>query len=126
MTTAGEQGQAAGVCRVTGQGRACFCAGQKGGSPPGPKRVKNVPITIFRLPRALQTASSGWRHLLAACCPWSGAGCLLSPLFSRRAPPRCSGLSELGVSPPSSSFFSAFLSSPLNNKGVGGIYTSAW
>lgn len=59
MTTAGEQGQAAGVWQIIGQGRVCFCAGHKERSPPGTKRVKDVSI------EALPAAQSSPDHIFS-------------------------------------------------------------
>lgn len=88
MTTAREQGQAAGVWQVIGQGRVCFCAGHKERSPPGTKRVKNVSI------KAVPAAQSSPDHIfrLAAL-----AGSLLPS--ERSWVPSVSSILSEGTSP---------------------------
>lgn len=67
--TAGEQRQAA-----AGQGRVCFCAGHKGRSPRGTKRVKIVSVKALGLAGARQAPFPGWcfagspRSRLGAFC----------------------------------------------------------
>lgn len=87
-TTAGEQGQAAGLRQAIGQGRVCFCAGHKERSLPGTKRVKNVSLKAF------PAAQGSPEQILR---PMALAGSR-SPSERSRVPPVPSVLSE-GTSP---------------------------
>lgn len=100
-------------CRAAGQGRVCFCAGHKERSPGGTKRVKSVSVKALGL--------AGLGSSVSRLPPQPGS----LPFVSRalpRAPPRWAGLPELRLPPTAN----PSLCSSLNNRGVEGIYTSAW
>lgn len=69
MTTAGEQGQAAGLWQVAGQGRGCFHAGHKERSSPSTKGVKNVSIKVLPAAQSSPAHTSGLAVLAGSLLP---------------------------------------------------------
>lgn len=120
--TAGEQPRAAGPAKPRVRGRFAFVRARRERALAAQRELKNVSMEALGLPGAVQAPFAGW---CSAGCPRSRAGCLLSPLFFPGHLPAVRGSVSCGSLPLQALLFSS-LSSSLNNRGVEGIYTSAW